>query len=183
MCILLKAIQSIVSVFKLKNKGGSSKHFFSLEKLKMNVRTLSLNALKGFYVTDVMAEREFLLYFICFVSHILELLLTLLWHVARFLPGTWLSTGDTGRAERRGRHDPSRPEPVASVAERSLEVLVKQSKGNILVQILAEEFNSRNTVFIEHLVFLKTSEISLIILTVLKVKAQCKDISLFFFCY
>lgn len=96
----------------------------------MNVRTLSLKALKGFCFTVVMVEREFLLYFIFFILHILELLLTMLLDLVRFLPGTLLNTGDTvASAERRGWHEPNKPEPVVSVAERRLEVLMQQSKG------------------------------------------------------
>lgn len=115
----------------------------------MNVRTLSLKALKGFCFPDGMAKREFLLCFIFFILYILELLLTLLSDLVRFLPGTLLNTGNTvASAERRGWHEPNEREPVVSVAERRLEVLMQQSKGKHLIQILAEEFNSRNTVFI-----------------------------------
>lgn len=77
MCILIKVIQSIVLVFKLKNKGGPSKSFVLL-KSKMNVRTLSLKALKGLYLINVTAKREFLLYFIFFIFHILEFFFMLL---------------------------------------------------------------------------------------------------------
>lgn len=86
------------------------------------------------------------------------------------------STEITANSEQCDSCKSNKPEPFVRAAEQKLEVQSGTvQRGFSKIQVLAEEYNKK-TVFIQCLVFLKTSEISLITLTL---KAYCTNVSSF----